>query len=45
MRVGRLALVSALLLCGTALARAQEAGEELFSISVDGQHVAGTPGT
>ncbi|MCA3561251.1 MAG: TonB-dependent receptor [Aestuariivirga sp.] len=45
MRAGRLALVSALLLCGTALARAGEAGDALFSISVDGQHVAGTPGT
>jgi len=43
MRAGRLALVTALLLCGTALARAEEAGDELFSISVDGQHVAGTP--
>ena len=43
MRAGRLALVSALLLCGTALARAQDAGDALFSISVDGQHVAGTP--
>lgn len=43
MRAGRLALVSALLLCGTALARAQDAGDALFSISVDGQQVAGTP--
>ena len=45
MRAGRIALVSALLLCGTALARAEEAGDALFSISVDGEHVAGTPGT
>ena len=45
MRAGRMALVSALLLCGSALAQAEEAGDALFSISVDGQHVAGTPGT
>jgi hypothetical protein len=45
MRAGRIALVTALLLCGTALARAQQADDALFSISVDGQHVAGTPGT
>ncbi|MCA3555030.1 TonB-dependent receptor [Aestuariivirga sp.] len=45
MRAGRLALVPLLLLCGTALARAGEPEDALFSISVDGQHVAGTPGT
>ena len=39
------ALLAAALLSGTALAQAQEAGDELFSISVDGQHVAGTPAT
>ena len=43
MRAARLAIVSALLLCGTALARAQDVEEALFSISVDGQQVAGTP--
>ena len=40
-----MALVSVALLCGTSLASAQEAGDELFSISVDGEHVAGTPST
>lgn len=41
----RLAVLTALLLAGSSLARAQEGGDALFSISVDGQHVAGTPGT
>ena len=46
MRVRRvIALLTAVLLSGTALAQADEAGDALFSISVDGQHVAGTPST
>ena len=40
-----IALLAAALLGGTALAQADEAGDALFSISVDGQHVAGTAGT
>ena len=40
-----MAVLSAILLCGTSLASAQEPGAEMFSISVDGQHVAGTPST
>ena len=46
MRATRISAILALaLLCGTALAQAQDAADELFSISVDGEHVAGTPGT
>ena len=46
MRATRISAVLALaLLCGTALAQAQDAADALFSISVDGEHVAGTPGT
>ena len=39
-----IALLAAALLGGTALAQADEAGDALFSISVDGQHVAGNGG-